>query len=536
MPEKSPRTNETYYPLIQSLLTAVSRRVPILDRAVNQLGHLPLWSYLGQTIAWTCDSYQPRNDLAEVIYHYAAPLLGEHAAQQVQSELRRCPVVLTANHHGVDFFAQSVQGTLLLGLRRVSNLQAAATVPVLACGNVPLNNVTYPRGALVYDVGEAYLSELPQKLPIFPDRCKRQMVSEVVAFDETAVQRARQRGVQMRRTGIITNTVAVALDDILTEDYRAQDVLNQKTYSDQAVILNSRIWRRLFSPSVQTPQLAYLEIEKVVGQLLQVDLEDTHSLASAVLFDSRIRDQLLLDLDGVRGCWRKQALMQRWETRGIGKSGLSPQKCGTFLFWGVAETGYRIPLIPIVDKDEGWLCGVEDNGKNWTVPLAPKPILEALRAGKLLPSLFNCYLVISFARGFTCIGGYYQAEYLPIMQCGVVAALCKRKEFEGAAVRVAEIPTAGYLSGIQAVMCQSENGGLIPAGPLEIVASGGLTSEDLQRILTLTVREAHIASLFETVTDAASDITMSSHWKERLSDECQALLRDRIVIKGLESL
>ena len=39
---------------------------------------------------------QPRNDLLEVVYRYAAPLLGEMVAEQAAQELQTLPAVLTA--------------------------------------------------------------------------------------------------------------------------------------------------------------------------------------------------------------------------------------------------------------------------------------------------------------------------------------------------------------------------------------------------------------------------------------------------------
>jgi hypothetical protein len=57
-----------------------------------------------------------------------------------------------------------------------------------------------------------------------------------------------------------------------------------------------------------------------------------------------------------------------------------------------------------------------------------------------------------------------------------------------------------YLSGMQAIGLKAD-GQLLPAGPLEIIASGGLNEEQLEQIGEVTVLQSHIASLYDTLMD-----------------------------------
>jgi len=52
---------------------------------------------------------------------------------------------LTANHHGVDFFAQSVQSSLLFALGNAGYDFPRKTVTVFSFGNISFNNLTYPK-------------------------------------------------------------------------------------------------------------------------------------------------------------------------------------------------------------------------------------------------------------------------------------------------------------------------------------------------------------------------------------------------------
>jgi hypothetical protein len=59
-----------------------------------------------------------------------------------------------------------------------------------------------------------------------------------------------------------------------------------------------------------------------------------------------------------------------------------------------------------------------------------------------------------------------------------------------------------YLSAMQMVGFKVGNR-LLPAGPIEIIASGGFDRQQYERMGDLTVLQAHIASLHDIITDVA---------------------------------
>ncbi|HEY5716772.1 MAG TPA: hypothetical protein VIS54_10185, partial [Psychromonas sp.] len=105
--------------LIEHYMAEIRKRLPVVDRVLEQYGEMPLSEYLDVVTATTKERYQSHEDFADAVYEYAAPLLGEEAAALAREEIKQSPVVLTANHHGVDYFAQSVQGTLLFSQRKL---------------------------------------------------------------------------------------------------------------------------------------------------------------------------------------------------------------------------------------------------------------------------------------------------------------------------------------------------------------------------------------------------------------------------------
>lgn len=506
---------------------------PVVRRVIEHYGDISLADFLKKLNSDAGASFQSRDDLIDIIYRYAAPLIGDSIALKAAKNFEANPVVLTANHQGVDYFAQSVQGSLLFALSKKNGNGSVSTAPVFSTGNISLNNVTYPRGLLLYDADGIELKAFPKKLPVFSDSRKRTMVSASAPLTKEMVNRAKTRIDKMAGENTITSERANHLQTLFDEDYSSPDVMKLASYSQQSVVLNHRIWKKLFTDSVQIPEMVNLEFEEITRRLLVSDLLNSASLAWCVMFDPLLRERVIKALDDAKACWSFKLLKKRFYKKQL-ESGSTESfnGCGTVFFWGIDATGRRIPLYLVTKgQNKTVFQGIDDRGAFWEMPCSPESIIEGLNARRLLPSLFTCFLVLSFARGVTCAGGYFQAEYLPVMQAGIVDALHATGMYHDVAAYVEGVTTHTYLSGMQVVMARLKKDALIPAGPIEIIAGGGLTEDDIQQILRLTVREAHLASLFETIPDIAPWLSDASGWKNRLAADCCRLLENKIVIK-----
>jgi len=140
-------------------------------------------------------------------------------------------------------------------------------------------------------------------------------------------------------------------------------------------------------------------------------------------------------------------------------------------------------------------------------------------------------LVVSLARGLVCAGGYFQCEYLPAMQRGIVKALKQAGGYDDIARLVANVTTDVYLSAMTAVMTRIGSDALIPAGPVEILAGGGLGPDDIERVRTLTVKDAHLSAMFETLPDLPFLPEQTPDWKTKLAADTSWLLNDKVVVK-----
>jgi hypothetical protein len=309
--------------------------------------------------------------------------------------------------------------------------------------------------------------------------------------------------------------------------------MEQASYSDQAVVLNHLIWKRVLPADHRHADVIYLELEKIAAQILELDLQNETSLIYKIMFDPELRNAVLHELDGVRSCWNLNELKKRSllrpvnhdEPNGAGKS-------GTLFFWGLDPAGRRIPLyLGPSGNSQDVFIGIDDHHERVQLPFGPEAILDGLTHGRLLPSIFTCYLVLSLARGIRLIGSYFQGEYLPRMQKGVVNALRRLSGYREVARQVEAIETNFYLSGMLPVMTLLENEFIIPAGPIEVVAGGGLTPADIEKILSVKVGDAHTASLLETLPDFIAGLQKGSDWKGQIAKTSRGPLNGKVVTK-----
>ena len=482
--------------------------------------HLLLEQYADGTVAdvlWRLPAAGPAlqdaGDLAEVVERLAARSHPRRVASAAARELLRTRVAPTSNHYGVDTLADSVHGTLLSWLRHPPG-ERPGVVVVLGFGSISLNNLTFPRGLRLYDGGSRVQAPFPRRLPVLPTRLNRRMVGRAEGFDAEMVERARCRLDRMERDGELSGFASEAARSVLDRHFDRADVLAMRSYGHQAARINADLWARLFRPEVRAPVLVQLQVEEVATGLLVRDLESGTSLVSALLFSPGVRGRVLRALDGRRGCWSTEELRRR-----LRSGDRSEPRGGTHFFWGVDREGRRYPLLVEEVSGEASLVGLDGFGELHRFGLAPSVLLAALEAGSILPSMLTCFAALSFARGVVCLGGYYQAEYLPLMRDAVAGALAATPTGAGASRAVRAVPCDVLLAGMQCVGRAASPGVLLAMGPVEIAATGGWSEEDLGRMLGSGVRRAVGIALTELVPELVPGIPKDGTWLRSVGSE-----------------
>jgi len=490
---KEPQFSKSPTGSVEACLSSVRNTLPAVNSLLSRFENTKLSDYVKHLGQHKPVAFQHKQDFISEFSRCTEESLGPEIAHTVFEELQEMPHVLTANHHGIDTFAQSTQTNLMFSLRKRIDGSPARTVPVLACGSVPLNNLTYPRGLIIYAAVETSGVGGIIKLPIFPDSYKRKLVSVAAPFTLEMLGRAQARVKKFIQHGKLAHSQQSALNMILNDFIDIGQ--NYPDYSSQATVVNQRFWHRLFRNGSCRSELVYIELEKIASRLLHKDLFDKSTICHQLMFDPQLRDRLISNLDGQRACWQYDNLLQ---------SCSDTEAAVSSFFWGLDTKGRQFPLCVMPSNTgEEILAGIDSRGQNLNIPFTPDGISKGLNQGSLLPSIFTSYLVISIARGVSCIGGYYQADYLPVMQKAVENTLSSKSSDTGKAANNDKVDADLYLSGMQAVGLVTGNQ-IRPAGPLEIMASGGLDEEQYEQIGHVNVLQAHIASLYDTIMDTAT--------------------------------
>lgn len=475
----------TFDEQLDMLETSIAERRPVLAALIREHGADSLGAY-AETFAYSeAEPIDSREDVIRVAGAYAERTLGAPLAKKLQERLRRSPALLTANHHGPDYFALTVGGSILFSLGETRD----SVMPVFAFGDIPLNNLTHPRGILISS--EA-------KLNIFPDKYKTALVSATPSFTTEMIVDAEKRLVAMHKDGKVSDTQYHAVSELLDTTYKDPYILALDSYSDQAVIVNRAIWKRLFHSNCrnEVPEIAFLEMEHIVRELVAIDLDNKKSLLSSLLFEDHTRTALINALNKKASCWdvERLHLLSRPDTNGDERRALM-QNAGTQFFWGVDEKGRRVPLSLQFEGGIPQLSGFDDSGNRIAIPYDQSNIVLALQQRRLLPSLFTSFAVVAFARAFKCYGGWMQADYLTGMRRGIEATLIQNGDDERAK-KIARIPTENFSTGFQFVVRKNLDGSIAPASAIDIIAHGGLTQEQLNQMRgSISVREALVLGL-----------------------------------------
>jgi hypothetical protein len=507
---------------IASVLNRIRGRLPSIDRTLGRFGEHSLADYCKAHPYYPPQPLQPINDLVETVYSYSRSILGAEIAGKLAVDLKNYPVVLTANHHGVDYFAQSFQGNLLFHYYHQEVLGPSTTIPVFSCGGVPLSNSSYPKGLLIYQTNQPDTGEFPYRLSIFPGTLAQTEVLAAPRFQRRMVETAIKQLQKSFHDGELPDTLVETIQNLLEEDYLNDFILNLPLYSTQVTALNHRLGKRIFAGAESPPELVYFEFETIAATLLKKDMTNPDSLAYRIFFDPDLRRRAIRCLDHQKGCWDYDRL------RDMSAGTLGPMVStnitggnGTLFFWGLDIIGQHYPLTLVESKPNGLeLAGIDRQGTYHEISFNPAGILEALGRRQIYPNLFTMFMVVSFARGVECFGGYFQSDYLPAMQAGLIESLQTIAGYERYAEAVESVTTDRYISGMMFLLTRSGKDQAVPAGPLELMSRGGITKAFLAEVFqAVSVAAAHKIGIFNIYPDVFQSQERTPGWQVQFCNE-----------------
>jgi hypothetical protein len=399
-----------------------------------------------------------------------------------EAQIRKSSVILTGDHHGFLCHPVLVNGDLLFALSHQHGI-----VPVLAFGNVPLNNATYPRGLLLTEMRE---TRKPVRLPFFPDKSKHRLVYATRSFDKKALDRGQDR-VQSQDWSVVALQKRLFLIEVLQEMQKIPELFSQEWLSQQTTLINAFLWKKFFTNP--RTQLVSLQVEDIVRKWLEKNLQDHDLPVVSLLLDTSWRQAAASLFDGIPGAWNAQTGQ------------------GTRYFWGIDQKGCQLPLM----ERNGVLIG-----KNLHIELSQKALTDALAARKILPSMLISFSVLAFHFGLKCYGGFMQVDYLSRMKQAWIQLL-NLKSCHTEAEATATVPTANYATGLT-VSFVKRSEGIIPAGSFDIIETGGLSPEYLQKIGQKTVSDINCPGLpyiYKIIYGADADLELSQVTTREILDE-----------------
>jgi hypothetical protein len=480
-------------PLLRPLWEKLAHLPPLL----RQWGDTPLGDIAARFTHGAQDDAPVSNGLLTEVRAMIEPILGPAVATNLASRLTVCPSVLSANYHGVECFPEMVQAIHFFALHDFladAGETETRIVPVLSCSSVSLQSQTYPRGLMLSRRHEGR----PVRLPFFPSSLQDTMAGHAPALAQDSLRK--MRGQWFRKDkNFLLDWERTALDAIMDGHVMRPEVLTLPTFGGQITRVNASLCAERYNQAPRT-EVVYLDMETLVARLLTRDIENETSVMRRILFDPRTRNLVLDKLAGIRGCWRTEAL----NGLALGRTG----RAGTVFFWMADEKGRRCPLrlctSPSGETGLGYgrVC----------IPLRPRPVLDALAAGTIVPSLFTAYMNLTLDHGLRCFGGIFLADYLPAMIRGVSAAM------DEAGTPLNALPQDLRLAALPLTVQIDSGQGLLPAGAVELAAAGGLTGTQLADISRLALADVLPLSLASWYQDYVRPEDRPPGWERAVTE------------------
>jgi hypothetical protein len=291
-------------------------------------------------------------------------------------DLERRRVLQTATH------VTASEGPIFLAMHRLATLGLDPQIPYLvgACSGIPFSNDAAP-GCL--NVGRRYaLSAVIE--PGSPAHRARARARAAAEREAPSDHRISMIPWAMRDASVFHAALPAATREVrasLRPGVRA--LVPEAPAGDRfvpwALTTAAAILERCLSRGA-----VYLDLNVVVARYLETALDDGRHPLHRLLFDTTTRRRVLGALPSMP------------------------------LF--TAARGPRGTFEPL---HEGGDCLRGPHGDR---PLAPAPVLAALRDGQLCPGVYLVFAALALQNGFRCFGGVDQVEYLPLLRDAAASA------------------------------------------------------------------------------------------------------------------
>lgn len=378
---------------IQRLKERVWERKPILAKIIEKVGSKSLLEYVRGylTVAMHPLMMQRKAEFIETYSKEVREMFPDDISAKAIRQVHTSFLFSTNDHHGplnaFDMFNAHV--VLALSALQYPSDDTPEAILLLSCANVSLNNVSFPRGILFSTSSHNGIEA--QKLSLLPSKHQMSALYGLSAYKNADVLRMRNHLRELVSNGSISRHVEEKLERIVQTIIADPAIVQRKTYSAQASMINGKIWDLVFEGKMHAPALISVSIERLVTRLLLDHHLGKDTVMSRFLFHPEYERHVLQKFDGIYGAFSQA------------------DRSGTYMFWGLNKNMRRLQMEKVGQNLVSFDGTV-------TIPWNPASIAKALQDRTIIPSMLLAYCTLAFYYGAKCLGGYSQVNYLTFMK------------------------------------------------------------------------------------------------------------------------
>ena len=388
--------------LLQLLKDAIWHKRPILGQIMKKHGHKTLFNYALEfaDVNPTPTLDDRKSELIKTATDLISKRLGVEIAIDAMRQLKRLPLVSTADHHGPIDHPFWINANIITSLFHLENPKPIMQyLVVFSFASVSLNNASaFPRGLLFHSEPKGAGKLI--RLPLLPDKLKMGVVYNSRGINKSDIDNAIIQLDKLTKNNEVNPVISNKVKELIEEYVNTEEILELPDLNTQITRLNFRLWHDTFHKKDGLPtdrnnrmlDLIYLDIETLTKELLvKFHLNNKDSLIYRLLFSPDFRELAKTHFNNIPGAFSTN---EDW---------------GTWFFWGLDEKMRRVRLFT-----DGQKLYSSDN--SISINFEPASLTEALGKKVIYPSMMTCYLIVALYYGMKCLGGFCQVHDLTMLK------------------------------------------------------------------------------------------------------------------------
>lgn len=387
-------------------------------------------------------------------------LFGDHFETEAKLNLNTIGALNIVDHHQMLNHPVLISSNIVANVRKLLKNEKQEAIVVVASGDVPPNNYFSRNGFQLHGT----------RVPVFSNSEKEFTSYFIPKREFNFIDRLKSLG----RWQLFNREEKEYLQQKQTE-YFTIDFSRCDDYNDQISVLVREEWKQLFENSLRTelPELLYISQEELTTELLIELLQEANFISSS-LFDSKFREKVLINFDGIVVTWNEA------------------ENKGSHFFWRKYPNQPRSLRMYIKGNR---LIPQDTRFKDLGIPLERDKVIEALKKREIYPSLFLIFSVLIFYCGIRPLAGYGSVVYLNLMKKAWVKTL-SNSQFSNEVERVKKIAISHFVGGL-ALFFKRYGEQVKTLYAHDIFFEGGVTKKHLKTIFNMKFRDLLSVSLVD---------------------------------------